>query len=184
MFDYANEIERLGSCRPSSGSGPALREAGEQDLAQFRQLGVPEAVIDFYVLAEPARIFEYKGIWLLPISEILKSNANAVPGVASSRYGLVVVASTVSGDAYCIDINTTDEQGLPPVYIICHEKVHEDASEVEVWAGSSLFCKTFLEFLRRFVAGKLPYDYYQALTYDPNEIEPPESGESSSTDHW
>jgi hypothetical protein len=156
------EIAALKSWLRERGEANVLRPASHEDLEQLAQLGVPAVVREFFALAEPGKLIESEGVFLVPIAQLVDANQNVVPGVAASRYGYVVIAKTVSGDAYCVDTNQPDGEGQPPIYIVNHERVSEAATQAEVQQQSRLVSKTFREFLGRFVAETLPYDYYQA----------------------
>jgi hypothetical protein len=162
---YNREIEALQFWLQAQGKDHMmLRPASQEALEQLSQLGVPESVRTFFALAEPSEDIGSEGVYLAPINRLVESNQNAVPGIAASRYGYIVIGDTVSGDAYCLDTNHLDSEGQPSVYLVNHETVGETATLNEVLAGSKLVAMTFKEFLTRFIAGTLPYDFYQATT--------------------
>lgn len=162
MNPFAVEIETIRSGYLPEQQASLFRPASEADLRQLEQLNVPAVVRDFYAVAEPARLIEADGVFLLPISLMLDANQHTVPGVAASRYGYVVIAKTVSGDAYCLDSNALNADGQPAIYLINHERVNETATLAEITQQSRLVAHTFQEFLEKFAAKMLPYDFYLA----------------------
>ena len=159
---YQQEIEALLARLARKGSRLQARPAAEADIQWLRAKGVPESVVAFFTVAEPVRWVDIGGVEIGPVSGLKAANSQAVPGIAASRYGYVVIAQTISGDAYCIDVNHVDRDGQPPIYIVNHEKVGESASRQDVEAGSRLVAASFREFLTRFIAGDLPYDFHDA----------------------
>jgi hypothetical protein len=122
--------------------------------------------VRFFSLAEPDRMIEIAGIRLVPIAQIKDYNTHQVPGIASSRFGYFVFASTVGGDAYCLNLNELDEEGQPSVYLVNHDRVHQDASLEEVKANSVLIVNSFREFLQLLASDNPPpYDYHDARDF-------------------
>ncbi|MCA9955589.1 MAG: SMI1/KNR4 family protein [Anaerolineales bacterium] len=135
--------------------GPAPVEALNWLAAQ----GIPDSVRQFYALAEPGRIVESEGVYLIPVAKMMDVNQHVVPGAFSSPFGYIVIAETVSGDAYCVNIHCADVAGQPPIYLLNHERLGRDATVQDVRRNGRLVTNTFRQFLQRFAAGTLPYDY-------------------------
>ncbi|MCB0196898.1 MAG: hypothetical protein KDJ65_33420 [Anaerolineae bacterium] len=157
---YQPEIEALLAQLAHQGQKLHLRAAADDDIQWLRSNGVPKNVVAFFAVAEPVQWIDIAGVEIGPISGLKGANRQAVPGIAASRYGYIVIAQTISGDVYCIDTHQVDEDGQSPIYIVNHERVGEDASRQEVKAGSRLVATSFHEFLIRFIAEDLPYDFH------------------------
>lgn len=157
---YHQEIEALRARLAREGREFQTRSASDEDIQWLKAQRVPESVIAFFAAAEPVLWIDIAGVEIGPISGLKAANTQAVPGIAASRHGYVVIAQTVSGDAYCIATHQVSSDGQSPVYIVNHERVWENASRQEVEAESRLTAPSFREFLNRFIAGDLPYDFY------------------------
>jgi hypothetical protein len=159
---YQAEIEALTAWAAGQGSEVQLRPASQTDLEWLLSVGVPESVWQFFTRAEPASSLEAEGVYLLPIAQLRESNTAVEPGQTASKYGCIVIAETVSGDVYCMDVQQLDSEGQPPVYLVNHNQVHPDMTLQEFQANSRLVTATFRDFLGQFTAGTLPYDFEQA----------------------
>ena len=159
---FQQEIQALRNRLSSEGRNAQLRQASSESLAWLRSMRIPESVVAFYAVAEPSRWVDIEGLEIGPVAGLKSDNTQAVPGIAASRYGYVVIAKTISGDAYCLDVNQADSTGQTPVYLVNHEKVGETATRSDVEAWSRLVTPSFQEFLTRFIEGDLPYDFDQA----------------------
>ncbi len=129
----------------------ALRPASAEDLARLRALGVPPSVVSFYERFEPAACAEISDVRLWPIAEVVEENTDYVPGCDLHPRGFVVFATTVFGDAYCLDLN---EPG-PPVTLMSHEVLFSELGPDELGAVRKVVASSFDDFIRHFASGGL-----------------------------
>src|SRR6202008_241498 len=138
-------------------SATVFRPASIEAIAQLQALAVPDNVLEFYRLYEPAGCAEIHDVRLWPISEVIEENRNYVPGANLVNHGLVVFATTVFGDTYCFDIS---ERG-PPVVLMSHEVNYEGMSVADIKALRKPIAPNLVAFLDAFAAGSLdmhPFD--------------------------
>ena len=128
-----------------------LRPASEDALAHLAALELPSSVVDFYRRFEPSTYAEIAGVRLWPIPDVLAENRNYVPGADLFPHGLVVFASTISGDAYCFDVS---ESG-PPVVLMSHELVFADMVSSQIKALRKRVAPDLDTFLQKFAVGSL-----------------------------
>jgi hypothetical protein len=106
---------------------PQPKPASAEDLKRAEAARFPTELLDFYRQCNPADCIELQQrIW--SIDNALVENKDAVPGCALSPHGFIVFASTLCGDAYCIDTNFTTSEGKHPVVLFSHEMIDEDAA--------------------------------------------------------
>jgi hypothetical protein len=130
-------------------AGVALRRAGTNDLDQLKALGLPDDVADFYRAYEPSECAEIAGARLWPIAEVVSENHDYVPGAQVFHHGLVVFGTTISGDAYCIDVRLQPA----PVFLVSHDTSYEDMESDAVRACAKPIAASFEEFLTAFANG-------------------------------
>jgi hypothetical protein len=155
MTDYTARIAEIAaSCRDFSGNTPQFKPASADDAAWLEAAGLPATVVTFFAAHDPVKGVESDGVYLEPVRKLRLDNTQAVPGVVVNQYGWVVIANTVSGDAYCVD---TRSEGDIPVYIVSHAR-GEDASFDDIKAHSRIVAQSFDDFLEKFAQKALPYD--------------------------
>jgi len=132
-------------------AGTKLRPALPEALDALAHLGVPVAELAFYGSYEPASLAEIGKVRLWPISEVLDENRDYVPGYALQPLGLVVFATTLFGDTYCLDVN---EPGCP-VVLMSHELDFEEMSAEQVKSLRKRVAANLDDFLERFARGDL-----------------------------
>ena len=131
-----------------------MRKANITDIDAAREAGFPIQLLDFYTEFEPEDCLEHKQrIW--SIQNALVENHDAVPGCALFPHGYVVFASTLRGDAYCIDTNITDEAGRHPIVIYSHEVIDEDATLGLILKNRVEVAGSLEQFLEQFSNGTL-----------------------------
>src|SRR5688572_23544864 len=106
-------------------SDSPLRPAKPDDLDQLTKLGAPESLLSFHRQHEPLLETEIGNVRLQNIFGVIQENTNYVPGADLHQHGLLVFATTIYGDAYCLDMNADNGQGDPPVVIMTHEESFE-----------------------------------------------------------
>ena len=84
----------------------AIPRKNDTQLIQYiwKIIDLPQILIDFYSKNEPIGC-EIDGIFIHPLDEIIRENTERYPGLISSQYGYIVVASSDHGDAFCFDLN-------------------------------------------------------------------------------
>lgn len=139
-----------------------FRPARQEALAWLAASGFPQSVRDFYAQAEPVTDIESEGVYLLPLARIMDANTNVIPGAISSQHGYFVIANTVSGDAYCLQVDPAHTAEQSPIYLANHEQLGAAVSLDVLQANMLLAADSFPAFLDQFAAGALPYDFYLA----------------------
>lgn len=159
LMAWAADQERVG----------LLGQATQAELDWLQNAGMPDDVQRFFALAEPQSSLESAGVSLVPVS-LLRENVSAVEPVKTAyQYGCVVIAKTISGDFYCLDVLQEREDGTSPIYLVNHDKMTGTLNQEEFWLNSNLVAYSFTEFLEKFMAGSLPYVHAQAWgTGNPN----------------
>jgi hypothetical protein len=133
---------------------PVPGRASAGDLERAQAAGFPDELLDLYRECEPENCIELRQrIW--SIENAIIENSNAVPGCALSPHGFIVFASTVYGDAYCIDSNLVTSAGHHPVVLFSHEMIGEDATLSEIQRLRLEVASSLEDFLRKFTIGTL-----------------------------
>ena len=159
-ISYQKEIEAILDVLKKLGKSIGFRSASKADLAYLRKAGYPDSVCDFYRKSEPITDVEINGVRLFSISELQRYNRDAIPCYIIAPMGYRVIADTVFGDAYCIDLNSIDSDGQPGVVLAGHDEIFEGATEDEIRAAIVEITDTFREFLRRFASKDLAQYIY------------------------
>ena len=159
-FEYAQELQAIRDALEKQDVEVDFGPASEADMDYLRSMGYPESVCQFYEEAEPERWIEINEARLDPISEMRIENEQAVPGYIIVPLGYRVIGTTITGDAYCIDINAVGPDGQPAVFLATHDEIYEDSTEEEIRAGIIQISSSFREFLGAFAEGKLTVDFY------------------------
>ena len=142
MKDYGNFIKIL-----SAATGIQFQRASEDDISRLTCLGIPSEVLKYYVRYVPANTVEYR-IRLWSVDELIEENTELLPGCCTSKYGYIVFASTLNGDAYCFDLNKCDSDNDPQIVLISHETIFEDTVRIEIAQCAIPVAQNLWEFLR------------------------------------
>ena len=140
--------------------GGRLLQATEKDLAEARQLGFPNVLLDFYRENAPdvadgrvelwrSRPTSGQRIWSL--QNAITENRDYVPGTERFPLGYVVFASNMFGDAYCIDTVHVGQSGDLPVVLFPHDRFAEGASLEDAERYRLQVAANLEEFLWHFV---------------------------------
>lgn len=133
-----------------------FRPASSARVAELRSLGMPEDIVAFYVNSEPARTAEIGKVRLCSIPDILVENTDAVPGYYAHPCGYVVFATTIYGDAFCIDTRATPGKAAPIVLIAHDLEPDNDQIKREDLAGlAKPIAVSFESFLNAFASETL-----------------------------
>jgi hypothetical protein len=147
LQDAINQTEDAGSV------GPATPE----NIKRAEEAGFPRELIEFYGSHEPnperTCVQLEQRIWC--IASALEENKDAVPGIGLFPRGYVVFASTMCGDAYCIDTNVSTPDGQHPVVLFAHDSIDEDTDPAYIQASRVEVASSFDEFILKFAAGAL-----------------------------
>ena len=158
-FSYEAELNEIRAMAQRTGQTAQFQPAQPASLAWLAAQGIPASVQQFYAAAEPVQTIESEGVSLISVAGMMDANQQVVPGTVTSPFGYIVIAKTVSGDAYCVNIHCVDAAGQPPIYLFNHERLMGEATVQDVRGNGRLITTTFRQFLQRFAAGTLPYDY-------------------------
>jgi hypothetical protein len=146
-------IESLLAKLQEQGSVPP-QPASAEDLQRAEAARFPAELLDFYRQCNPADYIELQQrIW--SIDSALVENKDAVPGCALSPHGFIVFASTLCGDAYCIDTNVVTSEGKHPVVLFSHEMIEEDAELSDIQSLRVEVATSLEDFLTKFTAETL-----------------------------
>ena len=86
---------------------------------------------------------------------VIQENTNYVPGADLHQHGLLVFATTIYGDAYCLDMNAVNGQIDPPVVIMTHEESFDGLDHDTIMSARKRIAENLHDFLRRFLAESL-----------------------------
>lgn len=136
----------------------AFRPAGEADLFYLKSCHIPESVLNFYEYAEPDDVVEVEDARMWPISCLKLENEKMEPGNLVYPLGYFVIATTIFGDCYCMDLNKQTKKEEPPVVIVYHDRQNDHASLKTILENMKTVAKSFHEFLTLFSKGKLIAD--------------------------
>ena len=105
-------------------------------------------MLEFYNQFNPVDHRDNGPVRLKSIEGIIYENTELHPGYATSSKGIIVIASTYSGDGICLNLN----KKVPDVYIISHETDYSDYSAEKILTvyPNQKLCDSFLEFLELF----------------------------------
>jgi hypothetical protein len=131
-------------------SNVEFRPAASAALEELRSIGVPEDAQAFYRDSEPARCAEIDEIRLWPIADVLGENKDYVPGCFIQPHGYVVFATTIFGDAFCFDTNTTPSKGTAPVVLIAHDWDWDAIKREDIAKLAKPTAASFEEFLKAY----------------------------------
>jgi len=149
MDKYEKLVDRI-----AQQTGTPFGPASLSSLAELRALDFPEAVIEFYEQYEPLRCAQGQ-IRLWPIDDIVVENRQGVPGICVHPHGYAVFATTMCGDAYCVNSNKLDMDGEPTIVLISHEAVSEDSTPEEVKRLAKPVASSLRIFLEQFTRGEV-----------------------------
>lgn len=153
----------------------AFKGASEEDLKILNDLGqgrLPEDIIKFYSQAMPAKNVTLGGFVLYPVSRIHEENINYIPGADIYPMGFFTFASTLDGDAICVDM--LNENGC--IYQCSHSLLSESGIsfyknhlvELELNYDNIIKCSVkladnFKSFMNKIRTGKM--DSYDVTHY-------------------
>ncbi len=158
MFRYDDELERIKAFVDRTDQDVTFGPAEDSDISYMQELLYPEAVTEFYKVAEPSHWVEINGAMLNTIADMWGENENTLPGDMVLPLGYLNIATSFTDDTYCIDLNSTDTGDGPAVVLISHN-IQEGQEDEAVGAQMVKVAESFREFLQRFVDQKLPTDY-------------------------
>lgn len=125
----------------------AFAPATSGDLDALARLGMPSMIVAFYRKLEPRDCVEVDDVRLWPIQDVVRENTDYVPGSDLVRHGFIVIASTTSGDAYCLDCSVP---GDIPVVLMPHDISFGKLSLEGVKKYRKKAANSFEEFLVKF----------------------------------
>lgn len=138
----------------------STRPARSQDIAYLRAKGYPPSIIGHFQLSEPAELMDISGVRMYPIEVIRAENEDTTPGYIAMPLGYLNIASTMMGDAYCLDLNCKNDSGEHPVVLVSHDLVDEETTKKDMPDVTIQVAESFDEFLSLFNRGQLPADFW------------------------
>lgn len=159
--EYDEAIDALNRFIQQQDEKITLRPAAEKDLRYLQQNNYPASVCAFYAQAEPSFDLESEGVYLVPIQRLVVANSEAVPGLITKPLGLPVIAQTISGDTYCLNLHQ-QKNGECPVYLVAHDQFGLGTDLATILSASHRITNTFRAFIMRFCEEELPYDISHA----------------------
>lgn len=128
--------------------------ASAKELKRAEKFSFPNELVEMYRQLNPVDSIELRQrIW--SIDNAVIENTQAVPGCALSPHGFIVFASTLDGDAYCVDTNALTSAGHHPVTLFSHEMVGEDDGMEKISALRVEVADSLEDFLAQFMSGEL-----------------------------
>lgn len=133
-----------------------FQPASEEDLQRLRAICPNEEVLTFYRKYEPQGTVEGM-VRLWSIVDILQENSEYVPGCELIKHNYVTFASTLSGDAYCFDLNMkkTINGHTPRITLFAHDIPFENRSKGFVDSLSKTVAMNLDDFLQKFIDEKI-----------------------------
>ena len=163
-FQYQNQVTEIINAQlgvnPQADPKKFFHPAKTSDLDKLKNLAVPDDIMNFYQHSEPQDCIEFGDARLWDIKSIIDENENYTPGYIISIIKFVVIASTLTGDSFCLDLNSKFINGDVPVIIASHDEIDESLSDSEIRSKMKLVSKSFKDFLSKFAKAELPKDYY------------------------
>jgi hypothetical protein len=152
MPDYSKLIADI-----EAHTGGRFRRAESAALDQLRAFKLPDSVVSFFRDYEPTECIEGQ-VCLHTIAEMLLRNREYVPGADISPHGFFVFATTICGDAYCFDINATDENGEPGIVLVSHEVTFEGMPREQIKLLTKPIARNLAAFLEMFLSDSIDED--------------------------
>jgi hypothetical protein len=155
-----------------------FRSATAEKMEKLRALGLPEDALTFYRDSEPTRTAEIAKVRLRTIEDIVEENRDYVPGAYTQPCGYVVFATTIYGDAYCVDVRASSG-ATAPIVLIAHdlEPENDEMKREELAKLAKPIAVGFGEFLQKFVAETLDtkplYPQYDWSSSDSEDMNRP-----------
>lgn len=146
--DYQNLLKRL-----ANAFAVEFTPASPQVIDQLKELGLTGFITDFFQQFDPERSVENgEGVALLTASDLVYACTNS----RTARFGLIDIASLISGDSFCLDLSASESGDEPPIVFINHEKSPEDAVASKRRVANSLY-----SFLELFLGEEVKPDLYE-----------------------
>ena len=89
------------------GSTDLFVESNSEQMKKLKTLlgNKVNRILDFYNKYQPSNLPTISGIGLCDIEHIIEENTDLAPGIYLAEYGVYVFATTIGGNALCIDTN-------------------------------------------------------------------------------
>jgi len=127
-------------------------------LKKLKKIGLPEVLINFYSTKQPVNC-KVKGICIHDANRVISENTELCPGWVSAQYGYFVFASNEYGDAFCFDVNKTDNSKNPRIVFISHETVCDESTEDDVHELIVPVAQNLNDFLVKLCKGEIEEFY-------------------------
>lgn len=101
-------------------SGVEFVPGADKDIKRLKRLGLPDAVVEFFSVANPSDFVSLGGVDLSPADAV--GRAAADDWFASlAKLRLIAFASDFSGDVLCFDLRVSNQAGAPLIVQVSHE---------------------------------------------------------------
>jgi hypothetical protein len=125
-----------------------LKKQTEDDTKKIESLKLPNYFIEFIKMIEPeSRVFVGE-VRILPIQEIIEENEDYVPGADVYPLGFTVFASSITGDAYCFNMNEVNKFGEHDIYFVDHDEDFNEATSDSIKQITKFISSSFEEFIQ------------------------------------
>jgi hypothetical protein len=124
-----------------------FKKPSVEDIKKLESIKLPNYFIEFIKIIEPqSRVF-LGDVRLLPIQEIIEENEDYVPGADVYPSGFTVFASSISGDAYCFNMNEINKLGEHDIYFVDHDEDFSEATPDSIKQITEFISSSFEEFI-------------------------------------
>lgn len=147
MSNIVKDFEERFGCKFRPANDAELNELNEENfpslvVEHFSKFALDESTDDEVIVPD--------------VERFIAENLHATPGCYCSPHGLFVVASTADGDAFCMDTNILDGDGVPRIVSVSHEVLHEEANREEIVSECRFVASNFQDLLSLALDGNFP----------------------------
>lgn len=154
-FEYEEQLKIMKKNLLAHNEKVAFGPASSSDLFYLRSCKIPESIMNFYQFAEPDDVVEINESRLWPVSILKLENEKIEPGRIVFPRGYFVIGTTIFGDCYCANLNTSSKTSETQIVIVFHDRLNIHASEKNILENMKVVANSFPEFLTQFSKGKL-----------------------------
>jgi len=135
--------------------GCKFRSANEAESNELNEEGFPLLVVEHFSKFTLDESTDDE-IIVPDLERFIAENLHATPGCYCSPHGIFVVASTSDGDAFCMDTNSLDGDGVPRIVSVSHEVLHEEATREEIVSECKFVAENFQGLLSLALEEQIP----------------------------
>lgn len=157
-LDLSFEIEGLRRLADQMDQNITFMPAEEADIGWLVEAGVPYDLLHFYALANPSGSFSANAVEIYPLTRLKELNETHNAADEMRSRGFLIIATTVIGDIYFVNANQADSS---TIYLGSHDHLLNGITDSEFEEYSTLGAISIQQFLAKFMAGQLSYDFYE-----------------------